>query len=53
MTSVVGSNAWQKQSVAYIHLLNAVRYLLVWHPLILEKIRHETLKILKIHSYSH
>ena len=49
LTSVVGSNAWQKQSVAYIHLLNAVRYLLVWHPLILTAAHFTAIHVLGYH----
>lgn len=35
LARILGSSPWQKQSLVWIHLLDAVRYLIVWHPIIL------------------
>jgi len=35
LSQLLGRSPWQKQSLIWIHLLDAVRYLIVWHPLVL------------------
>mmetsp|Transcript_20710 Transcript_20710/g.26937 ORF Transcript_20710/g.26937 Transcript_20710/m.26937 type:complete len:147 (-) Transcript_20710:231-671(-) len=35
LSFVIGSSPWQKQSLLWVRLLDAARYLIVWHPIIL------------------
>jgi RING finger protein 121 len=32
---LVGSSPWETQSLVWVHLLDALRYLIVWNPVIL------------------
>jgi len=50
---ILGSSPWQKQSLVWIHLLDAVRYLLVWHPLILAAAHFSVVHILGYHPILH
>lgn len=35
LRSLVGSSPWETQSLVWVHLLDALRYLIVWNPVIL------------------
>jgi|OM-RGC.v1.033667679 hypothetical protein len=35
LKSVLGNSPWQKEGLVWLQLLDAVRYMVVWHPIIL------------------
>jgi hypothetical protein len=35
LSKILGQSPWEKQGLVWIQLLDAVRYLVVWHPIIL------------------
>lgn len=47
--SVLGASPWRKQSLVWINVLDAVRYLIVWHPLILAAAHFSVRRVLGYH----